>query len=277
MRVLLLSCVALLALSAREPLAQRIAHTDPSRRQTVKAVHAGTGEMEYQVLLDSHSLDTNLYFLHRGVLKPKSSLGNHFHNNCEEMYIILGGEAQFTVDGRTSLLKGPAGAPCRRGHSHALYNPTDQPVQFLNVNVSLLKGENDAFNTEDPKVDPPLDRIPNFMAVFFDRTLLKPVNGTPYRRVIAPSIYEGPWAYTDHLLVPPGAGVGQQVHRGVAEVYYVMSGSGAVTVGSETAPIREGDAIPVQLNEVHSFQNAGTAPLEMLVFGISRERNKETQ
>ena len=66
--------LAVFTLAAREPLAARIAHTDPSKRQTVKAVHNGAGEIAYQVLLDSHSLDTNLYFVHGGVLQPKSSL-----------------------------------------------------------------------------------------------------------------------------------------------------------------------------------------------------------
>ncbi len=62
-------------------------------------------------LFDSHTLDTNLYFLHRGVIQPKSGIGAHFHNQCEEMFVIFDGEAQFTIDGRTSVLKGPAGAP----------------------------------------------------------------------------------------------------------------------------------------------------------------------
>ena len=60
--------------------------------------------------------------MHRGVIEPKSGIGAHFHNQCEEMFVILDGEAQFTIDGRTSLLKGPAGAPARLGHSHAIYN-----------------------------------------------------------------------------------------------------------------------------------------------------------
>ena len=87
-----------------------------------------------------HSLDTNLYFLHRGVIEPKSGIGAHFHNQCEEMFVIFDGEAQFTIDGRTSLLKGPAGAPRRMGHSHAIYNPTDKPVQWMNINVSAMQG-----------------------------------------------------------------------------------------------------------------------------------------
>ena len=54
-------------------------------------------------LLDHTSLDTNLFFLHRGFIAPKSGIGAHFHNQCEEMFVIFDGEAQFTVDGRTSV------------------------------------------------------------------------------------------------------------------------------------------------------------------------------
>jgi len=68
---------------AAEPLAQRIAHTDPAKYTTHQAVHAGPGQMKFMVLLDGHALDTNLLFLHRGVLEPKSGIGAHFHNQCE--------------------------------------------------------------------------------------------------------------------------------------------------------------------------------------------------
>ena len=36
------------------------------------------------------------------------------------MFVIFDGEAEFTIDGRTSLLKGTVGAPVRMGHSHAI-------------------------------------------------------------------------------------------------------------------------------------------------------------
>jgi len=286
-RSLFLILLAALSLGAREPLAQRIAHTDPAKFQTVKAVHEGPGQLSYSVLLDSHSLDTNLYFMHRGVMEPKSGLGHHFHNGCEEMFIIFDGEAQFTVDGRTSLLKGPAGAPCRMGHSHAVYNSSDKPVQWMNISVTSLRGENDAVNLGDPRVGVPLDPIPVFMNVLFDRLLLRPVkamNGgagsVQYRRTLGPAVFQTSWAYVDHLVLPPGSSVGQQVHRGVAEVYYVMNGSGTVTVSfpgqaAETAPIVAGDAVPIQLNDVHSFRNSGAEPLEMLIVGVAREKSKD--
>src|SRR3569832_1949340 len=125
-------------LHAVEPLASRIAHADASKYRPSPSVHGGAGKLDFMALLDYHAHETNLQFQHSGVIEPRSGIGHHFHNNCEEMFVILDGEAQFTVDGRTSLLKGPAGAPARLGHSHAIYNATDKPVQWMNINVSLL-------------------------------------------------------------------------------------------------------------------------------------------
>src|SRR5438046_8340543 len=92
------------------------------------------------------------------------------------MFVILDGEAQFTIDGRTSLLKGPAGAPTRMGHSHAIYNATDKPVQWMNINVSAVKDSYDAFNLNDNRMDVQLDAIPVFMSMRLDRALLRQVS-----------------------------------------------------------------------------------------------------
>src|SRR5689334_25346249 len=155
------------------PLAERIAHTVPAKYRPSPGVHGGPGQLDYMGLFNATALDTNLYFLHRGIIQPKSGIGAHFHNQCEEMFVILDGEAQFTIDGRTSVLKGPAGAPVRMGHSQAIYNATDKPVQWMNINVSAMKGTYDATNLGDPRIDVPLDRIPVFMAMQLDRALLK--------------------------------------------------------------------------------------------------------
>jgi len=259
-----------------KPLAARIGHADPARFRHSEAVHAGAGSMDFGPLLGNTALGTNLLFVHRGVIQPHSGIGQHFHNQCEEMFVILDGEAEFTVNGRTSRLKGPAGVPDRMGSSHAIYNPTDKPVQWLNINVGMTK-RYDTFDLDDTRVGAPIDPVPQFISYKLDRALLKPVRGmdggtgtVQYRRALEPTVFSTPWSYVDHLLVPPGASIGAAAKPDMSEVYYVMSGDGDFTVGAETVAIKAGDAIPVDLGQARSIRG-GQAPLEFLVIGVARD------
>jgi mannose-6-phosphate isomerase-like protein (cupin superfamily) len=285
---IVLGCVALSGAAAFTqeaiPLAQRISHYDPAKVRKSPAVHDGAGVMNIGSMFENEHTDTNLWFLHRGNIPPKTGIGAHFHNNCEEMFIILDGEAQFTIDGHTTLLKGPIGAPVRMGHSHAIYNPTDKPVEWMNINVAAIKGWYDAYNLGDSRANAHVEPLPAFMTMPLDKALLRPINAlhggkgaVQVRRAIDVQVFLGPWGYVDHLLIPVGASIGPSTEPEIGGFYYVLSGEGTVTVGSETAPIKAHDAVPLNFNQTTSFAAAASAPLELMAIGVVKDAARRFQ
>ena len=269
--------LAALPLAAADSLADRIVRPDPAKYRQLKAVHEGAGEMEFSGLLSSDDFKTKFLFVHRGFLKPGGGIGHHVHSHMEEMFFILDGEAQFTIDGRTSQIVGPASVPCRMGSAHAIYNHTDKPVQWMNIAVATRKGIYDAFNLGDTREGAPLDKIPVFISAQYDPAKLKPLEINPnvlYRRALPPHVFYTDWSYVDHILVKPGAKTPLERHQGVEEFYYVLRGSGKVQLNGQTVAVSQDDALPVYFNEVHGFEAAPGSELQLLVIGVAREKWK---
>jgi mannose-6-phosphate isomerase-like protein (cupin superfamily) len=277
--------------AAAQTLAQRIAHTSktgyPARGN---AVHGGANSMGFGQLFGSGTFGPHFNFMHRGEIPPGAGIGHHFHNTADEMFVILNGEAQFTIDGRTALVKGPVGVVCKAGHSHAVYNASNETLQWINFNVSVNAGISDAFDLGDDRVGAALDKVPTFVTSKLGRDLIgaggrgrgaaapaAPVAPQPFatRRAADPSIFGSPWSYLDQVLIQPGAASPAKTHDTIAEAYYVLAGTGTVTIGTETAPFGKWDAIPVRLGETSTFTNSGTEPLEMIVYGVAKDMDSK--
>jgi mannose-6-phosphate isomerase-like protein (cupin superfamily) len=288
-------------------LMDRIGHTDKAKAMEGHNVHQGTGTVFMQTLLGRGAV-TGLNFMHHGPLMPKSSIGHHFHTDTDEMFLILDGDCEFTVNGKTAVVKGPVGVPCRAGNSHAVYNPSTKPVDWVNFQVAVTPPAEVAgygagpqaggmprrsafnysadptslFEVSDDRVGATLEKKATFINTRqLTKELARPVANMDggkdtvfYRRALGPGSFASNWAFVDHLIIPVGSTVGRHYHAGVDEVYFVIKGKGKVHVNDEVADIAYGDAVPVRAGEIHELESSATEPLEMVIYGIALEKGK---
>ena len=276
---LLLTITALNSIS--QTTGKRVIANNPSNYRELTAVHAGAGKMKFTGLIGSQTLSTNLLYLHAGEIPNKAGIGQHFHHTIEEMYVILDGEAEFTVNGHTSRIKGPALVPCKMGDAHAIYNTSSKTLRWLNFGISTIKGRGDNFDLGDTRVGATLEPIPQFVSAQLKTELLRANStvytgqGILYRRIFGPDIFSTAWDHVDHVVIPAGVTTGPRQLEGIEEVYYVIKGSGRININSDTGSIKADDAFYGLIGEGVSITNSGTDNLELLVIGISNSRIKD--
>ena len=279
-RLLLIVTLAITASARAQDSSARVVHNDPSTYRQISAVHAGAGQMGFTQLIGRNDLSTNFLYLHAGVIDPKSGIGHHFHHSIEEMYVLLTGEAEFTINGRSSKIKAPALVPCKLGDSHAIYNAGSQPVKWLNFAVSRVKGRGDNFDLGDTRKGAQLDAIPVFVSDQLKKENLSGKNhpyekdGLLFRRIFGPEIFSTNWYDVEHLLIPAGKSETTRLMESTEEVYYVLNGSGKLTLDSRSWDIVKDDAFSARLGEKIQIANNGSADLELLVVSISPAKDK---
>jgi len=57
------------------------------------------------------------------------------------------------------------------------------------------------------------------------------------------------------------------VHQGYDETYYVLSGTGTITLGPETHPLRPGSVAVIPAGVLHSPEASEGEELEFVIFG----------
>lgn len=256
--------------------------SDPSQYKPGKQAHGGAGSLDYMEITPRDEFKSNFIFLHRGIMNPKSGIGEHAHRKMEEMYFILDGYSEFTVSGRTSQIPSIGMVLCPMGTSHGIYNPTDKPVEWMNFGVSFDNRKYDAVNFNpngDDLINQPLVSPPPFKWAVLDTRFLKPVQnffggkGTIYtREVWSNDSFAGSWEYVHHYLIPPGASIGLHRHDKMEVVYYILSGAGRGTISDATYDIRKGDAMSCTLHNSIGVYNNSKKNLEIIAVGVTLKK-----
>jgi mannose-6-phosphate isomerase-like protein (cupin superfamily) len=66
-------------------------------------------------------------------------------------------------------------------------------------------------------------------------------------------------------VLPVGAAVGRHHHIETEEVYYILEGTGRMTVGSEVREVEAGDAVFIPRRQTHTLENTGKTPMTILL------------
>ncbi|PJJ83573.1 cupin domain-containing protein [Mucilaginibacter auburnensis] len=284
MKRLLLLLLAFLTISVKaQPgaAASRVMKNDPSKLRAQPKIHDGAGTMAFTQLFGGRDVSTNLMYLHAGVMNPNSSIGEHFHHSMEEMYVLLEGEAEFTINGRRSLIKAPALVPCKLGDAHGLYNTSGKTVKWLNFGIGKSKNSGGGvFNLGDPLTPGTntLDAIPQFVSGRLERDKLRANpnytgNGVVARRIFNPDVFQTEWNNVDHVVIPAGVAMGPRSMEGFEDIYYVVNGSGTVDLNGKKFPIGQDDAFCGLLGEKVNIASTDKE-LELLVISIAVDKTK---
>jgi mannose-6-phosphate isomerase-like protein (cupin superfamily) len=69
----------------------------------------------------------------RTVLEAGSSIGEHSHPDTEELYLILDGQGQGVLDGRSFPVAAGDLFVVKAGHSHGLINDSDATLTYFGL------------------------------------------------------------------------------------------------------------------------------------------------
>ncbi|HMF55397.1 MAG TPA: cupin domain-containing protein [Pyrinomonadaceae bacterium] len=98
-----------------------------------------------------------------------------------------------------------------------------------------------------------------------DAKIIKPPHGSEIRPLIDRTTSRIELCSLAEEVLPVGAKVGRHYHDETEEIYYILSGSGLMTVGDEVREVEAGDAIFIPLRQRHTLENNGDKPLTLLL------------
>ena len=95
--------------------------------------------------------------------------------------------------------------------------------------------------------------------------VIKTAHGSELRPLIDRTTSEITQCSLAEEVLPPGKAVTPHHHIELEEIYYILSGKGLMSVGTEFREVSSGDAIYVPRGARHTLENTGEEPIRLLV------------
>ena len=94
-------------------------------------LRGGVGDLQFRHLFSGQELGGRADMFAVVTLQPGQSIGEHDHSANGEAYLVLSGCVTVTEDGESRVLNPGDAEFCADGHSHSIFNHTDEDATFL--------------------------------------------------------------------------------------------------------------------------------------------------
>jgi quercetin dioxygenase-like cupin family protein len=238
---------------------------------------AATPPFSVKLLVDEATMRAQKAALTQLTIGPANRIAMHKHPGAEVLYVLKG----------HARILGPAGvAPEKLDEGTAILIPAGMPHAIENMNRTSSAVMLDVFAPmgpervyRDPKDEagraafevirgapPPAPAGAKFTVATADRAdALSVFAGKgKIRPLIDPAKTGNRALYVGILEADPGAEVPRNSHPGSAEILYVMSGAGNVTVGSEKLAFGAEEALHIPDGQPHAAKFTGSDKTVML-------------
>lgn len=89
-------------------------------------------------------------------------------------------------------------------------------------------------------------------------------DGSTIRELMHPSVHGNKQQSLAEAIVPPHTSTQLHQHKTSEEIYYILSGSGEMTLADEKFPVTAGDTICIPVNTAHKIRNTQEIELKFL-------------
>jgi mannose-6-phosphate isomerase-like protein (cupin superfamily) len=108
-----------------------------SEKQVQQSSHNGRGNVDLYEVWGRSDFKSDVDFMDRVVIPPKSTIGYHKHGNNEEIYILLEGQGTMTIDNEPVRVKKGDMILNPAFGEHGLVNDSDSNIDLLVIQIGL--------------------------------------------------------------------------------------------------------------------------------------------
>ena len=94
-----------------------------------------SGKLEYRPLVNGKTVDGCKVAVHESQLAPQSEPHPPHHHDGEEIFMMLGGTLEVTINGKSSRISRGSVAFIGSGDEHGIRNPGETPARYYVVEL----------------------------------------------------------------------------------------------------------------------------------------------